>query len=194
MHRLTGTDSTQPTVNMCRQDRISALAAGRCIYLPLSQTHNSTELQLPRLRGADNTCKRHHSQPLPARVYSFAFHTVCLNCTSLNRVCNNTVEWLSSEWRTGVLVCVLNVFDHVHSHVPRCPTKSWRNTKNRRSLAFCRLNSSDHSYIVYDGFTPGSSQCVMKEHASAILVMSCFTFDLWSIILVNKLQANTVSK
>lgn len=68
MHRLTGTDSTQPTVNMCRQDRISALAVRRCIYLPLTQTHNSTEPQLPRLRSADNTCKRHHSQPLPAHI------------------------------------------------------------------------------------------------------------------------------
>lgn len=73
MHRLTGTDSTQPTVNMCRQDRISALAVRRCIYLPLTQTHNSTEPQLPRLRGADNTCKRHHSQPLPAHIYSLLF-------------------------------------------------------------------------------------------------------------------------
>lgn len=37
MHGLTGTDSTQPTVNICRQDRISALAARRCIYLPLAR-------------------------------------------------------------------------------------------------------------------------------------------------------------
>lgn len=37
MHRLTGTDSTQPTVNICRQDRISALAVERCIYLPLAR-------------------------------------------------------------------------------------------------------------------------------------------------------------
>lgn len=73
MHRLTGTDSMQPTVNMCRQDRISTLAARRRIYLPLTLTHNSTELQLPRLRGADNTCKRHHSQPLPAQIYSLLF-------------------------------------------------------------------------------------------------------------------------
>lgn len=73
MHRLTGTDGTRPTVNTCRQDQISALAARRCIYLPLSQTHNTTEPQLPRLRGADNTCARHHSRPLPAHVHSLPF-------------------------------------------------------------------------------------------------------------------------
>lgn len=73
MHGLTGTDSTQPTVNMCRQDQISTLAARRRIYLALSRTPNSTELQLPRLRGADNTCKRHHSQPLPAPIFSLLF-------------------------------------------------------------------------------------------------------------------------
>lgn len=73
MHRLTGTDSMQPTVNMCSQDRISTLAVRRHIYLPLIPTHNSTELQLPRLRGADNTCKPHHSQPLPAQIYSLLF-------------------------------------------------------------------------------------------------------------------------
>lgn len=62
MHGLTGTDSARPTVNMCRQDRISTLAARRHIYLALARTPNSTEPQLPRLRGADNTCKRLHSQ------------------------------------------------------------------------------------------------------------------------------------
>lgn len=62
MHGLTGTDSARPMVNMCRRDRISTLAARRRIYLALAWTPNSTELQLPRLRGADNTCKRLHSQ------------------------------------------------------------------------------------------------------------------------------------
>lgn len=73
MHRLTGTDNTQPTVNMCRQDQISTLAVRRHIYLVLTLTHNSTEFQLPRLRGGDNTCKRHHSQPLPAHIFSLLF-------------------------------------------------------------------------------------------------------------------------
>lgn len=90
MHGLTGTDSTRPTVNMCRQDRISVLAVRRCIYLPLTQTHNSTEPQLPRLRGADNTCKQLHSKPLPAHKYSWLFftHRHCLDCTSFTSVCN----------------------------------------------------------------------------------------------------------
>lgn len=73
MHGLTGTDSARPTVNMWRQYQISTLAARRCIYLVLGRTPNSTELQLPRLRGADNTCKRHHSQPLPAQIFSLLF-------------------------------------------------------------------------------------------------------------------------
>lgn len=66
MHRLTGIDSMQPTVNMCSQDPISTLAARRCIYSPLSQAHNSAGPQLPCLRGVDNTSNRHHSQPLPS--------------------------------------------------------------------------------------------------------------------------------
>lgn len=73
MRGLTGTDSVRPTVNMCRQDQISTLAARRRFYLALGGAPNSTELQLPRLRGADNTCKRHHSQPLPAQIFSLLF-------------------------------------------------------------------------------------------------------------------------
>lgn len=73
MHRLTGTDSARPMVNMCRQDQISTLAARRRIYLALARTPNSTEVQLPRLRSADNTCKRHHSRPLPAQIFSLLF-------------------------------------------------------------------------------------------------------------------------
>lgn len=73
MHGLTGTDSARPTVNMCRQDQISTLAARRHFYLVLGRVPNSTELQLPRLRGADNTCKRHHSQPLPAQIFRLLF-------------------------------------------------------------------------------------------------------------------------
>ncbi len=115
MHRLTGTDSTQPTVNMCRQDRISALAVRRCIYLPLTQTHNSTEPQLPRLRGADNTCKRHHSQPLPAHIYSLLFTLSVWTALHWTMFVTSTVEWLSSEW--CVSVCGCNVFEHVRLHV-----------------------------------------------------------------------------
>ncbi len=138
MHRLTGKDSTQPTVNMCRQDRISALAVRRCIYLPLTQTHNSTELQLPRLRGADNTCKRHHSQPLPAHtVYSLFFtlsvwtalHWAMFVISTAIRV---IILWMVCE--CGWLVCV---FKPVHSHLPNYPINKWGNTENIWSPAFC---------------------------------------------------------
>lgn len=60
MHRLTGTDSMQPAVTMCRQDRISTLAARRHIYLALTLSHNSTALKLPRLRGANGTTPNHY--------------------------------------------------------------------------------------------------------------------------------------
>lgn len=106
MHRLTGTDSTRPTVNMCRQDRISALAARRCIYLPLTQTHNSTELQLPRLRSADNTCKRHHSRPLPAHIYNLPFTLSVWTALHWSVFVISTAEWLSSEWYTRLRVCM----------------------------------------------------------------------------------------
>lgn len=135
MHRLTGTDSTQPTVNMGRQDRISALAVRRCIYLPLTQTHNSTEPQLPRLRGADNTCKRHHSQPLPAHKYSLLFtlsvwtalHRTALAPSTAERLCFWSVcECVCICWR----VWLLHVFEHfqftcdttlqLHGEITRC--------------------------------------------------------------------------
>lgn len=107
MHGLTGTDSTQPRVNMCRQDRISALAVRRCIYFPLNQTHNSTESQLPRLRGADNTCKRHHSQPLPAHIYSLLLTLSVWTALHLTMFVTSTVERLFSEsWVCVVVTCV----------------------------------------------------------------------------------------
>lgn len=109
MHRLTGTDSTQPTVNMCRQDRISASAVRRCIYLPLTQTHNSTEPQLPRLRGGDNTCKRHHSPPLPARKYSLLFTLSVWTALHWTMFVTIRAELLSCEWWVSVCGCQMYV-------------------------------------------------------------------------------------
>lgn len=106
MHRLTGTDSMQPTVNMCSQDRISALAMRRHIYLPLTQTHNSTELQLPRLRGADNTCKPHHTQPLPTQIYSLLFTLSDWTALHWIKIRISIVEWLPSEWYMILYVSV----------------------------------------------------------------------------------------
>lgn len=112
MHRLTGTDSTQPTVNMCRQDQISALAVRRCIYLPLTQTHNSTEAQLPRLRGADNTCKRHHSQQLPAHPYSLLFMLSVWTALHWTMFVTTIAGRLFSQWCVSTVVVWL-MFVHV---------------------------------------------------------------------------------
>lgn len=105
MHRLTGTDSMQPTVNMCRQDRITALAVKRCIYFPLTQTHNSTEPQLPRLRGVDNTCKRHHSQPLLPYIYSLLCTLSVWAALHWTMFVTSTVHAEGFVW-THAFVCV----------------------------------------------------------------------------------------
>lgn len=142
MRWLTGTDSARPTVNMCRQDQISTLAARRRFYLALGGAPNSTELQLPRLRGADNTCKRHHSQPLPVQIFSLLFTPSDQARRHWNALAMEKDDVHISK---GVFYPSLDVF--FYWLVTSCPTYGqlgqWWNILRKIYIIHCELGRCD---------------------------------------------------